>query len=392
MTPKKSSFGALVLLWLAGNCLRVTILAVPPVLALIIRDFALSGTQVGVLNAIPVCLFALVAVPGSLLIARLGAVPALVTGLLIAAAGSAARSLAFNTATLFAATAVMAAGIAVMQPALPPTVRRWVPHRIGFATAIYTNGLLCGEILAVTATAIALPALAGNWRADLALWSVPPAVVALIIFFFQPRESAASPMRHRSWMPDWRDPLLWKIGLMLGAINQLYFCSNAFLPGFLVQTHRAQMIGPALTALNIGQLPASFLLLAMAKRWERRTWPLLGAGILGLCGVAGVLMSSGGWDVIAASSVIGFACAVVITLVLTLPALLAAPDDVPRLSAGVFTIGYGGAMIVSILGGLAWDATGTAAFAFLPVAIATLPVIVFALLTDLSRRCPETAC
>jgi len=68
------------LLWLGGVGLRLTILAVPPVLALIISDLALSGTEVGILNAIPVSLFALVAVPGSLLIARVGAVRALVVG------------------------------------------------------------------------------------------------------------------------------------------------------------------------------------------------------------------------------------------------------------------------------------------------------------------------
>ncbi|WP_163612518.1 MFS transporter, partial [Klebsiella pneumoniae] len=70
---RSSSFNALLLLWLAGNGLRLTLLAVPPVLALIILDLKISGTEVGVLNAIPVFLFALVAVPGSLLIARVGA-------------------------------------------------------------------------------------------------------------------------------------------------------------------------------------------------------------------------------------------------------------------------------------------------------------------------------
>ena len=157
MSARSSSFGALLLLWLAGNGLRLTILAVPPILAMIIVDLKLSGTEVGVLNAIPVCLFALVAVPGSLLIARVGATPALIIGLVIAAAGSALRGLAFGTLTLYAATVVMSVGIAVMQPALPPVVRQWVPHRIGFATAVYTNGLLCGEIFPVGLAAVMVP-------------------------------------------------------------------------------------------------------------------------------------------------------------------------------------------------------------------------------------------
>lgn len=387
MTAKQpSSFGALVLLWLAGNGLRLTILAVPPVLALIIPDLKLSGTEVGVLNAIPVCLFALFSVPGSLLIARVGAVPALVAGLVIAAAGSALRGFSVNAALLYTGTIIMGAGIAVMQPALPPTVRQWVPHRIGFATAVYTNGLLFGEILAVAGTALVLPLLAGSWRADLIFWSIPLAVIAILIFFFQPGGSGAAPVRHRHWMPDWRDPLMWKLGLMMSGANQLYFCTNAFLPGFLLHTGHTENISPALMALNGGQLPASFVLLTFANHLERKRWPLLCAGVFGLVGVFGLLTSSGSWGIAISSALIGFACAVVLTLVLALPALLVAPDDVPRMSAGVFTIGYSIAMMVSILGGMAWDISRNAAFAFLPVAIAVLPIIVISQLTDLSQR------
>ncbi|RTL54684.1 MAG: MFS transporter [Bradyrhizobiaceae bacterium] len=379
-----SSFRPLFLLWLAGNGLRLTILAVPPVLALIILDLHLSGTQVGILNAIPVCLFALVAVPGSLLIARIGAVQALVAGLLIASGGSAMRGFVIGPLGLYASTVIMAVGIAIMQPAMPPTVRQWMPHRIGFATAVYTNGLLVGEIVPVTLTAFVVSLLGGSWRGDLIFWSVPLAMIAFIIFFFQPGGSGAAPARHRHWMPDWRDPLLWKLGLMMSGANQLYFCANAFLPGYLLQTGRPELIAPALSALNVWQLPASFILLVMASRWERKKWPLFAAGALGLLGIGGILAISHPWGMIAGAGAIGFACAVILTLVLALPALLVAPDDVPRVSAGVFTIGYSIAMVVSILAGVTWDVTGRAAFAFLPIAIATLPILVITRFTDLS--------
>ena len=388
MSARSSSFGALLLLWFAGNGLRLTILAVPPILAMIIVDLKLSGTEVGVLNAIPVCLFALVAVPGSLLIARVGATPALIIGLVIAAAGSALRGLAFGTLTLYAATVVMSVGIAVMQPALPPVVRQWVPHRIGFATAVYTNGLLCGEIFPVGLAAVIVPLLAASWRASLVVWSIPLVAIALAIFLFQPGGRKAPAVRHHKWMPDWRDPLLWKLGFIMSGANQLYFCSNAFLPGLLLQNRQTDLIGPALTALNGGQLPASFILLAMASRWERKKWPLFGAGMLAFAGLGGILTASGLWGTIASAALIGFACAIVLTLVLALPALLVAADEVPRVSAGVFAIGYGVAVINSILGGIAWDLTGNAAFAFLPVGIAVLPIIAVTTLIDLSKQRP----
>ncbi|MBY0380731.1 MAG: MFS transporter [Xanthobacteraceae bacterium] len=393
MTEKDApGFGALFLLWIAGSGLRLTILAVPPVLALIILDLKLSGTEVGILNAIPVSLFALASVPGSLLIARIGAVPALVAGLTVAALGSALRGLAADPFGLYATTALMAIGIAVMQPAMPPTVRQWIPHRIGFATAVYTNGLLIGEIVPVALTAPLLLFLGGSWRTNLVAWSILPVLIAITIFLFQPGGSGASTSRHRRWMPDWRDPLLWKVGLIMCGANAMYFCTNAFIPGLLLQTGRTDEIPQVLTALNGGQIPASFLLLVMASRWERRRWPLFSSILLGIMGVCGIVFSTSPWIVATGGAAIGAACAMILTLVLTLPALFVAPDDVPRMSAGVFTIGYSIAMVVSVLGGIAWDITGNAAFAFMPVLLCGFVSLAFTQLTDFSTRRLETAC
>ena len=122
------------LLWLAGAGLRMTLLAVPPVLVLMQADLNLSGTEIGLLSGLPVILFAVAALPGSLLIARFGALPTLVAGLADRGVASALRGAALNVAVLYAATIVMSAGIAIMQPALPPLVRAWLPRHISFGT------------------------------------------------------------------------------------------------------------------------------------------------------------------------------------------------------------------------------------------------------------------
>ena len=137
-------------MWLAGNALRLTILAVPPVIPLIHDDLHMSATQVGILTGLPSLLLALAAVPGSLLIARTGVLAALTIGLLLNAVGGALRGAINDVLWLYAMTIVMGAGVAIMQVAMPPAVRAWVPQRrIAFATAVYTNGLLIGEILPV---------------------------------------------------------------------------------------------------------------------------------------------------------------------------------------------------------------------------------------------------
>src|SRR2546421_12964146 len=94
------------LLWLAGIGLRITILAVPPVIPLIRTELGMSETQVGILTGLPPVLFACTAVLGSLLIARFGALTTLIVGLLATAMGSALRGATPDIWLLYGATVV----------------------------------------------------------------------------------------------------------------------------------------------------------------------------------------------------------------------------------------------------------------------------------------------
>src|SRR5215510_11274680 len=125
--PSRQGLIAVISLWLAGVGLRLTVLAVPPVITLIKDDLHLSATQVGVLTGLPVSLFALAAVVGSLLAARAGASRALLIGLFVTAAASALRSGSGEVGLVYSATMLMSLGIAIMQPALPLLVRTWMP-------------------------------------------------------------------------------------------------------------------------------------------------------------------------------------------------------------------------------------------------------------------------
>ena len=57
--------GTFALLWLAGAALRVSLLAVPPVIALLRSDLAMSATAIGVLSGLPMIMIATAAIPGS---------------------------------------------------------------------------------------------------------------------------------------------------------------------------------------------------------------------------------------------------------------------------------------------------------------------------------------
>lgn len=367
------------LLWLAGIDLRLTILAVPPVLPLIHHQLGLDEKSVAVLTGLPVLLFAVIAVPGSLLIARIGARRAILAGLVTVALASALRGIGPSAPMLFAMTFIMGAGVSVLQPALPALVSQWFPRRVAIATAIYANGLLIGEVLGAGLTLpLVLPLVGGAWGWSFAVWSVPVLVTAAMIGFGTPHAAPAATAPRLRWWPDWRDPVTWQLGLVQGGGSALYFASNAFIPDYLHATGQPALVNACLTALNAGQVPASLIVLLLARQLAGRKAPLVVAALLGLASLGGLLTGIPA-VMIAGAAIIGIAAAFVLILTLALPPLIAPLEDVHRLSAGVLTISYGFAFVVPFIGGAVWDATAVTATAFLPGAVGALLVLVLGL-------------
>ncbi len=376
--PAQRQWVAATLLWLAGNGLRLTILAVPPVIAMIRDDFSLSATEIGLLSSIPPALFAIAALMGSLLVAHLGVRGALIGGLVLVAAGSALRGASTSFTALLVTTVVMSAGVAIMQPIMPTAVRQWLPHRIGLGTAIYTNGLLVGEIFPTLLTLpYILPLLYGSWRLSLVFWSMPIAAIAIVIALFAPRPRrkpvSAGGTPHR-WLPDWRQGLVWRLALLFCCINAIYFSANAFVPIYLTSAGRPDLISGALTALNFGQLPASLLLLLTAGKLERRAWPYVASGMLSLLSIVGLVTMVGPATIVWAA-LLGFSDSAALIVGLTLPPLLCHREDVARTSAGMFTISYAGAVAIAIISGAAWDVSGVPALAFVPLAVCAVGLV-----------------
>lgn len=359
----------LLLLWLGGIDLRLTMLAVPPLIPLIHRELHLDEKAVGALVSLPVLLLGIAAVPGSLLIAKLGVRRALMLGLGCVAVFGAVRGLGPSTPVLFTATFLMGVGVAVSQPAFPSLVGDWFPRRIAIATAAYSNGILIGETLpnAFTTPVGVLPAVHGDWRWALALWSliVVSSGVAIVVATSARRSSVGAPSR---WWPSWLEGQAVRIGLVMGMASAVYFGTNAYAPDFLDQTGRHQLITPTLVVLNGAQL----LTAPAVAIWQRVLMGrigFLGSAALMATAQVGILLTPGA-GVVAWAFVLGFATALSFMVTLTIPPRVAAPGDVHRMSAAILTIQYSTAFVLPFFAGALWDATGRAALAFVPGAAA----------------------
>jgi CP family cyanate transporter-like MFS transporter len=370
---------ALVLLWLAGVSLRLTLLAVPPLLPTIHRDLHLTETAVGALTAVPILVLALAAVPGSLLVSRVGARRALAVGLGLVAVGGALRGLGHATLPLFGMTMLMGAGIAMAQPSLPSLARAWCGPRNGLGTATYSNGLLIGEIAGVALTTpLLIGIVGGDWGLALAAWSLPVGLTALAILAGTPRSAGGPTAIPSRWWPDWSSRRTWRLGLILGCAGVAYFSSNTFIPEYLRARGHADLIDPALTSLNLAQLPLSFLIIAFPSLFIGRGISFIGAGAVITVAALAFTATSGAWSVVAAGF-LGAAAGAAFTLSLALPPLVSAPHDVHRLSAAMFTISYSLSFVAPLLGGAIWDHTGQPALAFAPILCAGVVMVALAL-------------
>ncbi len=384
--PKSQSLAIpLILLWLVGNALRLSILAVPPVIPALRAELHLSGTDVGILTGLPVILFAAAALVGSRLVARLGVVTAVVVGLALTALGSALRGITPDVLSLFAATALMGVGVAVTQPAMPALVNQWLPRNIGLGTGTYTNGLLVGEILPVALFPLLFSLFGQSWRATFVWWAVPIAAIALLVLVTAPRDQGKRIAGQQRWWPDWPARDILKLGVIFAGASALYYGSNAFLPDYLTDAKRPDLINPALTALNAGQLPASLLLIGFARHLERKVWPFVLTGLISI-GCIGIVVVTASAVTVAATAVLGFAIGAAFALGLTLPPLLSATNEVARVSAAMFTISYSSAMVIAVIGGVFWDLSGIERLAFLPIALSALPLIVLAPTISFARK------
>ena len=265
----------------------------------------------------------------------------------------------------------MGVGVAVTQPAFPHLVREWFPRRIAIATAVYSNGILIGETLptALTTPVGVLPLAHGDWRWALAMWSVLVALSALAITLAAPKRGPRPAVPTR-WWPSWREGQTVRLGIVMGMASAVYFATNAYIPDFLDQTGRHQLIAPMLAIFNGAQL----LTAPVVAVWDRLLTGRLGfLGSAGLMAVAqlGIVVTPGA-GVLVWALLLGFAAALAFIVVLTMPPRIAAPGDVHRMSAGVFTFQYATAFLIPLVSGAVWDATGRAVLAFVPGMIAAL--------------------
>ncbi len=337
--------------------LRPAVVGVAPVLSQIQAGEQLSGTAAGVLTALPVLCFGLLAPAAPRLARRLGIERALLVALVVLSVGFVVRS-SGSLVALYVGTVLLGSAIAVGNVLLPSLIKRDFAHRTGVMTGLYTMAISGGAALAAGITVPVAQAAGLEWRGALAAW-VLFAVLAILCWVPHVRRA---PRPARTGGPRvgglWRDALAWQVTVYMGLQSLSYFAVTAWLPAVLIDRgFDPAAAGWMLALASVAGIAGATVAPVLATRGRRQRGlaagitALAGFGLLGVFAVTGIEVVAVVLLGIGQTAALGYA--------LTLVALRA-PDapHAAQLSSMAQSVGYVVAAAGPFAFGALHDATG----------------------------------
>lgn len=281
-----------VVLLTAAN-LRTPITATGPILDNICQTFGLSAAQAGLLNFIPLMMFAALAPISAWAGNRFGLEKTLWTALWLIGIGSGLR-ISGNENGLWCGTLLLSGGIAAANVLLPPLIKRDAQQHTAKYIGLYASTM---AITASIASGVAAPLAAfseGGWTVSLAVWLLP---VIVALFAWRPLLARAAVPRTQAAAPTpaglspWRSWLGWQVSLFMGLQSLVFYTLIAWFTPYAQSNGFSQVsAGWLLFLYQIVAVAANLACMSAIRRL--RDQRLLGfiASLAIFSGVAGLLL------------------------------------------------------------------------------------------------------
>ncbi len=345
---------------LIGANLRAPITSLGPVLPDIQMALHLDGAAAGLLNALPLLLFALLSLIAPALGRRHGLERVLAGSILAISVGTFVRSLPLPSA-IWLGTLILSAGIAFGNVLLPGLVKRDFPERAAGLIGLYAAAMAG---IAGLSAGLAVPIArrpGSNWRWSIGVWALL-SLATLIVWKRQirgPQHRLVPVQAPQAHVSPWRHPVGWQVSLFFALHSLVFYSVVDWFASYAEQS--GIPLGTAGLYLLIYQVVAVATNLGCASIIRRTSdQKLLGlaCGILLLIGTAGLLVRpdlSLLWLVAA-----GLGAGVAMVTSLSLFALRTHDHhQAGALSGMAQAIGYSGAAAGPLLVGVLRDATGS---------------------------------
>jgi CP family cyanate transporter-like MFS transporter len=244
------------------------------------------------------------------------------------------------------------------------------------ASITVTCGLITGELVAASITVPLLaPLTGGGWRGSFLAWTAP-AALAGACWLLVPRDRpladagpGSTPATPR------RSARLWWASTIFAAQSITYFASNTWLPTSVAGGPDSRAATLGLVVLNSVQLPVTLALMTTRRAFVRSRAFYAAAGALSAAGTLGWLVAADAavplW-----AALIGAGVSMTFAALLAYPPSVEAPAGVAGFTAVMLTAGYCAAFTGPLLGGAVLDLVHWRRAPFLPIALATVVMVV----------------
>ena len=362
--------------------LRAVILAVPPVLPMIRSDLGLSYTASGAITSLPLFCFALGSIPGAILANRFGARRLIAASMIGLVVGALLRLAPPQRVWIFIGTIVLSLAVALAQPAIPFLIRTWFRHDVERVLSVYVLAISLGGLIGASAT-LSLTHF-GGWRGTFLIWSVPAVLAAVFWLRAAPAGTAgdAVPSRFASLL---RDRGLWRMAVLYGAQNFIFFSVVSWLP-FLLRDFSVHYVELTLFLINVVVIPPFIGLSVIRSSYATSPRFYAAGGALATAGVAALALGLAPWAWLLVL-LIGFGTGLVAIGAMTVPAMLARSDrDVAAYAAIVLTIGQLLGFSGPLLGGILIDQLHVLTAPFWPPIAAGIVIVAISATTRGTMR------
>jgi CP family cyanate transporter-like MFS transporter len=366
--------------------------AVPPLEDVVREQLAISHAQAALLYSLPVAMLALLAIPAGFLADTIGLKRSVGLGALIVTVGSALRAISSEYSVILTFTLLYGVGLALCFPNIPKLARSCSSRqRSHFTVSLLTAGILAsGGLILVIARPVMYP-LTGTFQ-GVFLLSTIPIFVALVLWWplitDPPCEltgtgGARAEMKALKTVVTRKD--LWLVSVFFWLHNFVLYTFVGWLPQYLVRIGVSSDLSGLITSVAFWTgVPSVILLSWLSAKLGRRKPLLWGSSILLIVAMYAALLINArlSWVLVLFA---GAANAIRFSTILSLPVEMVHPGQAGMASGLVMSVGYIGALVGPLIGGIILDSTGSYEWIFLSL------VIVSVLATVLVFLIPETA-
>ncbi|MFC5207256.1 CynX/NimT family MFS transporter [Pseudonocardia sulfidoxydans] len=272
--------------------LRASVVGVGPLLTEIRVDESLSATAGGILTALPVLCFGLLAPVAPRMARRVGIERALLAVLVLLTAGCLVRMVP-TVSGLYLGTVMIGTAVASGNVLLPALIKRDYAHRTGLMTAVYSSAISFSGALGAAVTVPLADAAGLGWRLALGAWAAW-AVLGVLCWLPQLRRVARPAVPGTKVRGVARQALAWQVTAYMGLQSLGFYSASAWFASIFIDRGWSPTAAGALVSVVsvtglLGGIGAP--LLGARSRDQRRlslAITLLGAVGIGLVLVPGL--------------------------------------------------------------------------------------------------------